>query len=143
MEATGQSLDETIREFEAYRFNSPVDGAIKGPVDQSFFLSLLTSAVRNHDKIDTVIASALVKGWSLSRIDTTLRAVFRCAVAEMMLNRVPGRVTVSESVLIVDAFFPGGSEVSFANGVLDTIGRTLRTADFTTADAPEDGTPQD
>ena len=130
MEAVQLPLNDVVEEFVEHRFGSKIDGRSIAKADQAFFLAIMNSATEKPDEIDSIISGTLVDRWPLERIDPTLRAIFRSAVAEMMLASIPGKVTVSENVVITDAFFPGGREVSFANGVLDRIGRALRSGDF-------------
>ena len=47
------------------------------------------------------------------------------------MDKVPARVALSEYVDVTDAFFDGGDEPRFVNGVLNTLARNRRPAEFT------------
>ncbi len=46
------------------------------------------------------------------------------------MDKVPARVALSEYVDVADAFFDGGDEPRFVNGVLNTLARQRRPAEF-------------
>ncbi len=68
--------------------------------------------------------------WPLPRVDATLRAILRCGAFELSGRKdVPARVVITEYVDVAKAFFEG--EVpAMVNGVLDTLARSLRPAEF-------------
>ena len=77
-------------------------------------------------KIDPVIGAALLDGWPLSRIDSTLRAILRAGTFEILDRKdVPVAVIVTEYVEIAQAFFEG-EEPKIVNAVLDRIAKQVR-----------------
>jgi N utilization substance protein B len=125
MELAGGGADETLEEFTAYRFAD-----FEVAPDQDFFAAILRGVPQHQVEIDRSIAGALAAGWSLGRIDSILRAVLRCGLFELVARRdVPARTVIDEYVAVARAFF-GGEEPGFVNGVLDTLARRKRAAEF-------------
>ena len=52
----------------------------------------------------------------MDRIDPTLRAIFRAAAAEFIIQ-TPPKIVISEFLEIAKSFFPNGKECKLANGV--------------------------
>ena len=85
------------------------------------FRDILDKAVKAQSKIDKLTNNALKDTWPLKRIDPTLRALFRAATAEILINKSPTKAIINEFIEIAKAFFPGGKEPKLVNGVLDNI----------------------
>lgn len=130
MELAGQSLDKVKVEFLNFRFGEEIDGEemIDGDID--LFSQILEDAVNWQARIDQMTDRALVAKWPLGRIDTTLRALFRAAGAELTQTDTPFKVIISEYVDVARAFFPEGKEAGFVNGVLDHMAREARPESF-------------
>ena len=125
MELAGGGADETLEEFAAYRFAD-----FEVAPDRDFFAAILRGVPQHQVEIDRSIAAALAAGWSLGRIDSILRAVLRCGLFELVARRdVPARAVIDEYVAVTRAFF-GAEEPGFVNGVLDTLARRKRAAEF-------------
>ena len=123
MEASGQSVDAVLREFEDHRFGADYDGDEMAEGDVDLFRQLVGDAVNWQARIDQMTDRALVEKWPIARIDPTLRAVFRAAAAEILEGDAPPKVVISEFVDVAKAFFPDGKEVKFVNAVLDHVAR--------------------
>lgn len=123
MEASGQSADAVLGEFETHRFGAVYEGEEMAEGDVDLFRSLVSDAVNWQAKIDQMTDRALVAKWPIARIDPTLRALFRAAGAELTEGAAPPRVVISEFVDVAKAFFPDGREPSFVNAVLDHMAR--------------------
>ena len=68
-----------------------------------------------------MIRQALTEDWPLSRLDSTLRAILRAGVFELMKrDDVPVAVIVSEYVDIAKAFY-AEDEPKLVNAVLDRV----------------------
>ena len=119
MEASGQTVEAVIREFEDFRFGAEYDGAEMIEGDPDHFRFLMTTAVNYQAPIDQLTDRALVAKWPIARIDPTLRALFRAAGAELTQSGTPPKVVITEFVDVARAFFPEGKEASFVNAVLD------------------------
>ena len=130
MDLSGATLPEVIAEFEAYRLGKEVDGDQYRNADAAFFRDIVAGVVRDQKVLDPAIDRTLAKGWPLTRIDTTLRAILRAGAFELM-NRtdVPARVVISEYVDVAKAFFEDDAP-AVVNAVLDGLARELRAGEF-------------
>jgi len=130
MEASGQSADRVMVEFEDYRFGEKFDDYEMAEGDVALFRRLVDDAVNHQAKIDQMADRALVAKWPIARIDPTLRALFRAAGAELLAGATPPKVVITEFVDVARAFFPEGEEPKFANAVLDHMAREARPEAF-------------
>jgi transcription antitermination protein NusB len=130
MDLAGTDLNDVIAEFLTLRLGEKAEDCSFRTADRSFFTDLLKGVVRRQREIDPIIDQQLAQGWRLDRIDSTLRAVLRSAVFELVeRSDVPARVVISEYVDVAKAFF-GGDEPKVVNGVLDRLAKKLRDAEF-------------
>ncbi|WP_299836744.1 transcription antitermination factor NusB [uncultured Jannaschia sp.] len=130
MEAMGQGVDKVRAEFETHRFGMVTDEGEFAEGDVDLFRSLIERAVERQARIDQMTDRALVAKWPIDRIDPTLRALFRAAGAELLIGSTPPKVVINEFVEVARAFFPGGKEAGFVNGVLDHMARAARPEAF-------------
>ncbi len=130
MEASGQTAEAVIREFEDHRFGAVYEEGEMAEGDVDLFRALMDKAVDEQAKIDQMTDRALVAKWPIARIDPTWRALFRAAGAEFILKDTPPKVVISEFVAIAEAFSSDGKEPKFVNAVLDHIGREARPEGF-------------
>ena len=130
MEATAQTVEQIVGEFETHRFGAVYDEdeMVEGDVDT--FRKLMNDAVNHQALIDQMTDRALVAKWPIARIDPTLRALFRAAGAEMTQGDTPPRVVITEFVDIAKAFFPDGKEPKFVNAVLDHMAHEAKPGGF-------------
>jgi len=126
MDLSGSGVLETAAEYEAFRLGKELDGAHYREADPQWFRAILAGVVEHQKTIDPVIRQSLTEDWPLSRLDTTLRAILRAGVYELMLRRdVPVPVVVSEYVDIAKAFYEE-DEPKLVNAVLDRVARRAR-----------------
>lgn len=130
MEASEQTAESVLREFEDHRLGVAYDGDEMAEGDIDLFRSLVDGAVNFQAKIDQMTDRALVAKWPIARIDPTLRALFRAAGSELTEGEAPPRVVISEFVDIAKAFFPEGREPKFVNAVLDHMAREAQPKAF-------------
>ena len=130
MEAAGQTVDKVRREFFDFRFGQEVAGEELAEADPDLFTKLLDDAVNWQAKIDQMTDRALVAKWPISRIDPTIRALFRAAGAELLESATPPKVVITEFVDVARAFFPEGREPKFVNAVLDHMAREAKPEAF-------------
>lgn len=132
--------------FSASLSNLPVDEFLKTFFCEDHFLSLQTvdelyeempkgkmmdyisrtsKGVFEHIlEIDALIGNAS-KGWSVSRLSGTARAVLRVAVFEMLFAEdVPVGAAIN-SAIEIEKKYDDPEVVSFVNGVLGTISKKL------------------
>ncbi len=125
MELAGGGAEETLAEFSEHRF-----GEFDVAPDEDFFAAILRGVPQHQEEIDRSIAGSLAANWSLSRIDSILRAILRCGLFELVARRdVPAKSVIDEYVAVSRAFF-GADEPGFVNGVLDTLAKKKRAKEF-------------
>lgn len=126
MDIAGSGVLEVVAEYEAHRLGQEVDGETYLKADASWFRSIVAGVVRDQAKIDPMIRGALQDDWSLSRMDSTVRAILRAGTFELIERKdVPIAVIVTEYVEIAQAFFPD-DEPKLVNAVLDRIAKQVR-----------------
>ena len=70
-------------------------------------------------------------GFATTRVDPTLRALFRAAGAEFLEARATNpKIVISEFVDVAEAFYPEGKEAGLVNAVLDKMARGARPEAF-------------
>lgn len=126
MEAAGQSADRVTREFQNFRIDADDRDGPTAEADEALFTRIIDDVVMWQSKIDQATDRGLVAKWPIDRIDPVLRAVFRAAGAELVAERAPAKVVISEYVRLTQAFFPDGREARFVNAVLDHMARDFR-----------------
>ena len=130
MEASGQTVDQVVREFEDHRLGATYEDGEMAEGDVDTFRGLMEKAVDDQAAIDQMTDRALVAKWPIARIDPTWRALFRAAGAEMMLKQTPPKVVISEFVGVAEAFSADGKEPKFVNAVLDHMSREAQPEAF-------------
>jgi len=126
MDLAGSGVLEIAAEYEAFRLGKEVDGDHYREADAQWFRAILAGVVEHQKTIDPVIRQSLTEDWPLSRLDTTLRAILRAGVYELMERKdVPVAVIVSEYLDIAKAFY-SEDEPKLVNAVLDRASRRLR-----------------
>jgi N utilization substance protein B len=130
MEAGDTTLEEVRDQFIDHRFGAETEEGtfVRGNVN--LFETLIFEAVNQQAKIDQLTDRALVAKWPIDRIDSTLRALFRAAGAELVVGKTPPKVAISEYVDVAKAFFPEGREASFVNAVLDHMAHEVQPEAF-------------
>ena len=126
MDVAGSGVIEITAEYEAFRLGKEVDGALYREADAQWFRAILAGVVEDQKTIDPIIRQALTEDWPLSRLDSTLRAILRAGVYELMKrDDVPVAVIVSEYIDIAKAFYEE-DEPKLVNAVLDRVSRRVR-----------------
>jgi len=126
MEIGGNGVMETVAEYETFRLGKELDGAQYLEADHQWFRALIAGVVSEQNRIDPLIQAHLAQDWTLSRLDSILRAILRAGVWEMEKRQdVPVAVVVSEYVEIAKAFFDG-DEPKTVNALLDKLAKKLR-----------------
>ncbi|WP_298932684.1 transcription antitermination factor NusB [uncultured Ruegeria sp.] len=130
MEQSGQTTEQVVGEFLDHRFGAVYEGDEMLDGDISVFRGLVDDAVNYQAPIDQLTDRALVAKWPISRIDPTLRALFRAAGAELTQSDTPPKVVITEFVDVARAFFPEGKEPKFVNAVLDHMAHEAKPEAF-------------
>lgn len=131
MDLAETDLNSVIGQFNLMHFGDKAEDPSVANADRDFFASILRGVVRRQREIDPIVDAQLAEGWRLTRVDSTLRAILRAGVFELIERTdVPARVVISEYVEVAKAFF-SEDEPRVVNGVLDKIARRTREAEFT------------
>ncbi|WP_108816172.1 transcription antitermination factor NusB [Loktanella sp. Alg231-35] len=130
MEASGQTVDAVVHEFEDHRLGAVYDEGEMTEGDVDTFRALMEKSVDEQATIDQMTDRALVAKWPIARIDPTWRALFRAAGAELVLKQTPPKVVISEFVGVAEAFSADGKEPKFVNAVLDHMAREVQPEAF-------------
>lgn len=126
MDQTEKSARATIRDFMEDRLGLGPDGAPIEEADPDLFKSIVNAVVEHQARIDNAILGRLAKGWKLTRLDTTMRALLRAAGAEFIAHpELSEAVILDEYVSLAHDFFEE-ADAKFANAVLQNIGHDLR-----------------
>lgn len=134
MDLAETDLNNVIAQFNLLHFGEGAEDRAVANADRDFFAAILRGVVRRQREIDPVVDAQLAEGWRLTRVDSTLRAILRAGVFELIeRSDVPARVVISEYVEVAKAFF-SEDEPRVVNGVLDKIARRTREAEFTPPD---------
>lgn len=126
MDVAGSGILEITAEYEQFRLGKEVDGTQYREADAQWFRAILAGVIEHQKVVDPIIHQALTEDWPLSRLDSTLRAILRAGVYELMHRQdVPVPVIVSEYVDIAKAFYED-DEPKLVNAVLDRVARRVR-----------------
>lgn len=123
IEQSGASASAVTLEFLTHRRQDAESGVSK--FDTSFFSKLVDGAWKNHEQSDEMIAGTLKEGWSIERIEPVTRAILRASLYELLETQTPPAVILDEYLNITRVFF-NDTEVSFVNGVLNTLAQKIR-----------------
>ncbi len=126
MEQSGQGASATIRDLMDDRLGLGPDEVPVEEADPDLFKAVVMATVTHQDKIDAAIVARLSKGWKLSRLDSTTRAILRAAIGELIAHEhMSSAIILNEYVSLAHDFFDL-SEANFVNAVLDNVSRDLR-----------------
>jgi len=94
------------------------------------FGRIVRTAAEKQDYLDGLLSESLPAEWPLARLDPVLRALLRAAGAELaMPDGAPAKVVINEYLDVAHGFFDG-DEPGMANGLMDSLARTLRPKEF-------------
>lgn len=126
MEQSGQGAKATIRDLMDDRLGLGPDEIPVEEADPDLFKAIVMATVTHQDTIDAAILTRLSKGWKLSRLDSTTRAILRAATGELIGHtHVSSAIILDEYVSLAHDFFDQ-TEANFVNAVLDKVGADLR-----------------
>ena len=94
------------------------------------FGRIVRTAAEKQVFLDGLLSESLPAEWPLARLDPVLRALLRAAGAELaMPDGAPAKVVINEYLDVAHGFFDG-DEPGMANGLMDSLARTLRPKEF-------------
>jgi len=132
MDLAATDVGDVLAQFSSRVAGDNFENGECGEADFRHLRSVVEGAVREQALLDPALDKILDKDWPLHRLDSTVRAILRAGAYELVfMERVPARVAISEYVDVADAFFEGGDEPRFINGVLNTLARQRRPGEFT------------
>ncbi len=120
LEQTGAAPAEVVAEFLSFRLKETPKS-----IETTFFSKLVVGAWVSHQKIDDMVAGALKPGWTIDRLESVTRALLRASLYEIINTKTPTAAIINEYVNLTRSFFDE-SEVSFVNGVLNTLAHKIR-----------------
>ena len=134
MDVVGKGLPDVLAEFEAHWLGQTIEGETYNAADAELFREIVSGVLRDQFAIDPAVDAALAQGWPLKRIEALLRAVLRAGEWEILHRpKTPARVVIKEYVDVAAAFFDA-EECGLVNGVLNTLARAARAAEFAVKD---------
>lgn len=126
MEAT--PVAQLLHEFHQHRLGSTIDeeefdAAEYADAEVDFFDDLVKGTVARLDEIDAALGAKLSAGWTLARLDRSMKAVLRVGTYELIARPdVPAAAAISEYIDVAKAFHDA-REAGFVNGVLDAVAK--------------------
>ena len=124
MEAT--AIAPLLHEFHQHRLGATIEDAEYAEAEVDFFDDIVRGATTRRVEIDVAIAGKLATGWTLERLDRSMRAILRAGTYELLARAdVPVATVITEYVDVAHAFFDK-RETGFVNGLLDAIAKEVR-----------------
>ncbi len=121
MEAVGKSFNQIKKELKQKLQKEQFEDLTLIEPNYRLCEKIIEGASCNQRTIDKTINKAFDNGWNLKTIDPTLRAILRAASSEIIQNKTPVKVVVSQFIEITKSFYPSGKEHSLINGLLNKI----------------------
>lgn len=122
---------QLLHEFHHHRLGATIDDeefadAAYAQAEVGFFDDLVRGCLARTADVDAAIEGKLSKGWTMARLERTIKAILRVGTYELIAHTdVPTAAVISEYVDVAKAF-DAGREAGFVNGVLDAIARDVR-----------------
>ena len=125
-EMEGTPVPRLLKEFHDHRLGATIEDAEYLEAERDFFDDVVSGVDARRSDIDQAIADKLASGWSLDRLDRSMRAILRAGTYELIARKdVPVGSVISEYVDVAHAFFDK-REAGFVNGLLDGIAKQVR-----------------
>ena len=121
MEAVGKSFNQIKKELKEKLQKEQFEHSTIIKPNYSLCEKIIEGASFNQRTIDKTINKAFDNDWNLKTIDPTLRAILRAASSEIIQNKTPVKVVISQFIEITKSFYPSGKEHSLINGLLNKI----------------------
>ena len=125
-EMEGTPVPRLLHEFHQHRLGATIEDAEYAEADVAFFDDIVTGATARGAEIDSAIRQKLATGWTLERLDKSMRAILRAGTYELLARvDVPVATVISEYLDVTDAFYDR-REKGFVNGLLDAVAKEVR-----------------
>lgn len=130
MELAGTDVSVVLAEHASSRQGDAFENGEHGKADTVFLKDIVEGVLQHQREIDRAAAGCLSTGWTLPRLDATLRAILRSAGYELAFRAdIPGKVVIAEYVELTRAFFDA-NESKFINAALDKLAHLRRPEEF-------------
>ena len=126
-----RSMEDTptaqlLHEFHQHRLGATIEDEEYADADTEFFDDIVKGTLARIEEIDAAIVARLASGWSMERLDRTMKAILRAGTYELMARAdVPTNAVISEYLDVADAFYDK-PEKGFVNGLLDALAKDVR-----------------
>ncbi|MEQ1688654.1 MAG: transcription antitermination factor NusB [Sphingopyxis sp.] len=130
-DADATQVAQLLHEFHHHRLGMVIDDeafadAHYAQVEVDFFDDVVRGTIEQLTMIDDAIEPRLSKGWSMARLERTIKAILRAGTYELLARAdIPTAAIISEYVDVAKAF-DADVEAGFVNGVLDAIAKDVR-----------------
>jgi len=122
----GTQIARLLNEFHQHRLGREIEDDQYADAEVDFFDDLVSGVDARREEIDELVQSKLAEGWKLSRLDKTMLQILRCGTYELLARAdVTKKTVISEYIDVAHAFFDE-KDAKFVNGVLDTLGKSVR-----------------
>ena len=125
-EMEGTPLAQLLHEFHQHRLGATIEDQTYFGAEVDFFNDVVQGVGARGEEIDALIAAKLEEGWTLARLDRTLKQILRAGTYELLARpEIPVGSIITEYLDVAEAFF-GMKEKRFINGMLDAIAGVRR-----------------
>ena len=126
LEMENTPIARLLHEFHQHRLGATIEGATYADAEVDFFNDVVKGVDARRLEIDAIISENLGKGWTIERLDRSLRQILRAGAYELLARPdIPTGSVISEYLDVAHAFFPP-KEKKFVNGVLDAVAKAVR-----------------
>ena len=126
LEMESTPMAKLLHEFHQHRLGATIEDATYAEADVDFFNDVVKGADARGEEIDAVIEAKLEKGWTVERLDRTLRQILRAGSYELLARPdIPIGSVINDYLHVADAFFDV-REKRFINGILDAVAKEVR-----------------
>ena len=126
LEMENTPMARLLHEFHQHRLGATIEDATYAEAEVDFFNDVVKGVDARRSEIDAVISANLGQGWTLERLDRSLRQILRAGAYELLARPdIPTGSVISEYLDVAHAFFPP-KEKKFVNGVLDAVAKAVR-----------------
>lgn len=126
LEMENTPIARLLHEFHQHRLGATIEGATYAEAEVDFFNDVVKGVDARRTEIDAVISENLGQGWTLDRLDRSLRQILRAGAYELIARPdIPTGSVINEYLDVAHAFFDR-KEKKFVNGVLDAVAKAVR-----------------
>ena len=126
LEMENTPIARLLHEFHQHRLGATIEDATYAEAEVDFFNDVVKGVDARRDEIDAVIAGNLGQGWTLDRLDRSLRQILRAGSYELIARPdIPTGSVINEYLDVAHAFFDR-KEKKFVNAVLDAVAKAVR-----------------